>query len=214
MRFLDLTGQSFGRLTVLGLDGPVKGGQLKWFCQCSCGSSIKSIRGVRLRLGTTKSCGCLRSETTTLRKTSHGLTHLNEYSIWCKIKERCYNKNSHAYHHYGGRGVTVCDRWAKFENFYSDMGPRPSAKHSIDRIDCNKNYEPENCRWATMTTQQRNRTNNAIYTHNGVTACLAELCELNGIKYQLAHQRLSNGASIDIALTLGRVPYRSCKNSQ
>lgn len=139
----------------------------------------------------------------------HGKRSTDEYRIWRHMRTRCENVNSPAYKSYGQRGIKVCDRWLDFKNFYEDMGPRPSKKHSMDRIDVNGDYEPSNCRWATMTTQQRNRTNNVIYTYQGVTASLAELCELNGCKYKTVHMRLSKGASIDLALTQGRIAYRS-----
>lgn len=139
----------------------------------------------------------------------HGQRQSAEYRIWRHMRTRCENKNSPAYKWYGARGIKVCDRWLDFKHFFEDMGLRPSDKHSIDRIDCHGNYEPSNCRWATMKVQQRNRSNNAIYTYNGVTASLAELCEINGCKYTTVHMRMSKGASIDDAMVPGRVAYRS-----
>lgn len=139
----------------------------------------------------------------------HGGRRTDEYRIWRHMRTRCENQNCPAYKWYGGRGIKVCERWLDFKNFFDDMGARPSKKHTIDRIDVNGDYAPSNCRWATMKTQQRNRSNNVIYTHNGVTASLAELCELNGCKYSTVHMRLVKGASIDLAMTPGRIAYRS-----
>jgi hypothetical protein len=139
----------------------------------------------------------------------HGQRYSDEYRIWRHMRTRCENKNSPAYKWYGERGIKVCEQWLDFKNFFEDMGERPSKQHSIDRIDVDGDYEPSNCRWTTMTIQQRNRSNNAIYTYGGVTASLAELCELNGCKYKTVHMRISKGASIDEAMVPGRVPYRS-----
>ena len=139
----------------------------------------------------------------------HGQRQSDEYRIWRHMRTRCENINSPAYKWYGARGIKVCERWLDFKNFFEDMGKRPSKKHSIDRINPDGDYELSNCRWTTMKTQQRNRRNNVIYTYNGVTASLAELCELNGCKYKTVHMRMSKGASIKDAMTPGRVPYRS-----
>lgn len=139
----------------------------------------------------------------------HGGRKLDEYRIWRHMRTRCENKKSPYFFRYGGRGISICERWLDFKNFFEDMGCRPSTKHSIDRIDVDGNYEPSNCRWTTMKIQQRNRGNNTIYTYNGVTASLAELCEINACKYTTVHMRLSKGASIELAMTLGRVAYRS-----
>lgn len=139
----------------------------------------------------------------------HGMSHFPEYSTWEQMKNRCNNQNYYLYHRYGGRGIKVCSSWTKFEGFYSDMGPRPDETHSLDRIDPNGNYEPGNCRWATMKVQQRNRTNNRVFTVNGVTAALSELCELHGVDQKTARARLVYGAPIEIALMKGRLPRKT-----
>lgn len=124
-----------------------------------------------------------------------------EYITWLNIRARCRNKNNPAYHHYGGRGITVCDRWNQaFENFLADMGAKPFPKASLDRIDNDKGYSPENCRWADKFQQARNRRCNIHYTAFGVTATLPELCEIHGIHYKTAHTRMRMGESVESAL--------------
>jgi hypothetical protein len=207
MRRIEMLGKTFGRLTVVSFGGTATGGQLKWLCDCSCGTKLKAIRAVRLRNGTTQSCGCLRSETTSITKTTHGKRHSAEYSIWCGILRRCTNTNEPAYQLYGAKGIGLCEEWRKFENFYKDMGDRPSPTHSIDRIDGNKGYSPENCRWATWTQQQRNRLNNVVVTYLGKTATLIEHCNTHNVVYKSALRRLKAGAPIDLVMSKARLPW-------
>lgn len=152
MRKVDLTGQRFGRLLVIGLESRNKH-RSHWKCQCDCGNEKIAEMG-QLHNGHTKSCGCLRKELNTV----HGKFNCSEYRSWQAMKSRCENKNTTRYVDYGGRGIKVCERWSKsFENFYIDMGNKPSKKHSIDRKNNDGNYEPDNCRWATIPEQQRNK---------------------------------------------------------
>ena len=148
-RLRDLTGRIFGRLTVVS-----KEGNSKWLCQCDCGN-MTICQGSSLNGEKTKSCGCLRRER---RSTLNGLSHTPTYNSWRCMIYRCTNANDKKWKYYGGRGVSVCDRWLNFENFLSDMGERPDGK-TIDRIDPYGNYEPDNCRWLDRLKQNSNRRN-------------------------------------------------------
>lgn len=152
--FKDITGQKFGRLTVLERVENYRTAA-RWKCICECGE-ISVVLGTGLRNGHTMSCGCLNS-----RNYIHGQATrrnaTNEYNSWSAMKRRCGLKTTVYWKNYGGRGIKVCDRWLDFNNFYVDMGLRPSKNHSLDRIDVNGDYEPSNCRWATNAEQNQNR---------------------------------------------------------
>jgi hypothetical protein len=162
----DLTGSTFGRLRVVQR-AEIRNGCSWWHCQCECGTQTTVPIG-SLQSGRTKSCGCLqdsqRSRMGQANKT-HGKTKTAEYRIWAHMKQRCHNPKDEAFIDYGGRGITVCPRWFdSFENFLADMGHRPSAEHSIDRIDSDGLYAPDNCRWATFSEQNKNRSFNRKLT--------------------------------------------------
>lgn len=156
----DISGQTFGRLTARYPYGINSQRHATWYCVCSCGRE-GVFSGPSLRSGNTKSCGCASHELLETRNHKHGQCkrgeRASENAIWSAMKQRCSNPNNRDYRLYGGRGISVCDRWLEsFDNFMADMGNRPSPAHSIDRIDNDGNYEPSNCRWATKSVQNRN----------------------------------------------------------
>lgn len=154
-RFIDLTGQKFGRLLADKYIDKDKNGISMWQCKCDCGN-IKIVRGLSLKNGDTKSCGCLQKERSILKNTRHGYSHLQIYYIWNNMVQRCTNINHKQYKDYGGRRIKVCKRWMKFENFYKDVGNPPDGL-TLDRVDNNGNYCLKNHRWATPKEQANNR---------------------------------------------------------
>lgn len=195
MRPNNLTGQTFGRLTVIRRDGNSKAGERMWKCRCECGN-IHRAGGVRLTSGVTMSCGCWRREVTGLIHRTHGMRHTPEYRAWANARARCYNSKCQGYKNYGGKGITVCERWRTFENFFADMGLRPSADHSIDRKDNFGNFEPGNCRWATRIEQNNKRSIYRLLTHNGRTMTMAQWGRERGYKKNVIPDRLKRGWSV------------------
>jgi hypothetical protein len=195
----DKTGQTFVRLRVESRTSGPNPKETYYRCVCDCGT-IVVVTGRNLRSGNSKSCGCLSREKSSRRWRKHGASKvLPEYAVWTQIKTRCYSRTRPSYRHYGGRGITMCDAWqADFSAFYTDMGPRPSAKHSIDRINNDGPYGPYNCRWATKREQGRNqRTNVGVGPYPTITAA----AEAVGIKPGTLWARLNAGWSVERALT-------------
>lgn len=204
-KFIDLTGERFGRLVVIEQVENDKHGNRRWLCKCNCGRE-KIIRGSHLRQGYTQSCGCLSKEKTIISnklRIKHG--HCvdqpsKKYEVWHGIIGRCINPNHQCYNDYGGRGITVCKRWLKFENFDEDM-PGWKSGLQIDRIDNDKGYCEENCRWATRKQQARNRRSNHLESYNGEIKTLTEWAEEYRIDRRTLLGRIKRGQTIEEALT-------------
>ncbi len=200
----DLTCQRFGRITALyRLHNYHKKGTY-WLCVCDCGN-LKEVSYSCLAYGHSKSCGCYNSEVARIRMIKHGKKNTRLYHIWKLIKQRCNNKNNPAYKNYGGRGIAVCDEWRNdFQAFYDwSMANGYDDNLTIDRIDNNKGYSPDNCRWATVKQQAQNRRTTKKYTINNETHCLKDWCELLGLNYRTVHKRIYNhNWSIEKALEL------------
>jgi len=158
MRRIDLTGKSFGEWFVLDYSHTNAKGSVSWICRCSCGV-ISEVAGNNLKSGKTTNCGCKKSEKTAKQNTTHGMSKTRAYKIWAGMIQRCTNPNRLAYKYYGARGISVCKRWMTFENFLEDIGHPPSDDYSLERIDNDGWYEPNNCKWATAEVQSRNNRN-------------------------------------------------------
>lgn len=176
---LSLEGRRFGRWLVAERVESVQyaSGDKKsaWRCVCDCGTT-RVVTGSALNTGKSKSCGCAAVEMTAERSATHGKSKTRTYRIWQAMLNRCRYPTSHMYHRYGGRGIAVCERWTSFENFIADMGECPPG-FSIDRIDNDADYGPENCRWADRKTQARNKSTNRIISFEGKRKCLKEWAE-------------------------------------
>lgn len=210
--YVDLTGQVFGRWTVLGPAGMIRDLRA-WLCRCSCpAATVRRVAATNLRHGRSLSCGCLKDERQRLSQLRHGMSHTPEHRAWDSMQSRCLNPKNNVYKNYGGRGIAICQRWLGgdgFVHFLADMGRRPGPGFSLDRFpDTNGNYEPTNCRWATMKEQQRNKRDNRPITFNGRTMLLCEWAESAGITTKLLFERLRRGWSLDAALVTKLVPHK------
>lgn len=200
MSVKSLIGEKFGRLVVAGR-AENRNKLSMWVCICDCGNE-KVVQGGHLKSGHTKSCGCLGKELSVLSNTTHGMHSSKEYSSWSGMINRCRNKSHINYKIYGGKGIKVCDRWKKFENFYADMGKKPEGT-SLDRIDNDGNYEPGNCRWATNRQQSRNRSDNHMVTIGSETKCFTDWADLIGISRNTIYNRIGRlGWTTEEALTI------------
>jgi len=175
VKSIDCVGKQFNRLTVIYVE-PVKGKSARATCTCTCGKTI-SVTLSWVVSGNTKSCGCLKHESTMLRNTKHGMAHTKIYAIWSDMVGRCRRPSHHAYDRYGGRGITVDPSWLKFEVFFADVGERPEGK-SLDRIDNNGPYSKGNCRWATSVQQSGNTRIAKTITLEGITFGIATWASL------------------------------------
>lgn len=200
-------GERSGSLVALG-EAPLRvttvGSRRRWVVRCDCGD-IMEIDATAFRIGRATMCRKCRSATRAVHgcAATKGRRATNEYEIWSGLKSRCKNPNSESYADYGGRGIKVCERWEKFENFLADMGPRPSRAHSVERVDNGKGYGPDNCIWATLDVQAVNRRDNRRITHDGVTKTLSAWARQIGISHYALSTRLEK-LSVSEALTRGK----------
>lgn len=206
-------GSRYGRLTVLEEDPErTAKGAVRWICRCDCSTAI-SVTGRLLREGIEPSCGCVRRETLAERNTRsakyHGMSRSPEYAIWSSMFRRCRDPHVESYAKYGGRGIDVVAEWANFDRFYADMGPRPSLRHSLDRIDNDGPYAPWNCRWATAIEQMRNTRQNVYLTYQGKRLTLRGWAEETGLSPTTIRYRLVTGWSIERILSTPARSYRS-----
>lgn len=193
----DLSGQRFGRLVVIrqGEDyvSPSNKHRTQWQCQCDCGNTVLVEQSNLIR-GNSNSCGCLNLDNIVDRSTIHGDRRSRLYSIWTNMKTRCNNTNSQDYYKYGGRGVSICSAWnnsyESFKEWALSSGYIDNPQCTLDRIDVNGNYEPENCRWATPEQQANNRRNTINIAFRGEEHTLSEWAKICGIKYHTLFARL------------------------
>lgn len=188
-KFMDLTGMRFGRLTVIER-AETKNSKTRWKCLCDCGKYTYTITN-RLVQGKSLSCGCRAYE---VPRCTHGMSHTRLYKTWCGMKKRCDNKNSKSYERYGARGIRICQEWENDFHNFSEWALKSgySDELTIDRIDNNKGYSPENCRWVTHDDQAKNKRNSIFITHNGVEKILADWCRDYDFPYREALQRYRN----------------------
>ncbi len=201
-----MIGDRYGRLKVILVkENPSNRARSYQVCKCDCGKT-KAVRLDHLKAGKISSCGCFRHDV--LFK--HGLRDTSEYHTWNGMLQRCDNPKNPAYRHYGGRGITVCERWRNFLDFLADVGKKPSPDHELDRIDNSGNYELRNTYWATRKEQMNNTRRNHLMTLDGVTKTLTEWAEFKGMKRRTLCARLDRGWSDEDAL---RIPVGTAKQS-
>lgn len=197
---------TFGDWTVLregvGIPRPGNGMIRTVLCRCKCGTE-RELTANSLNMGRTLSCGCRVPALITSMKTVHGGVGTPEYRSWAHMKERCRNPKCKDYPDYGGRGIRVCDAWATdFAAFLADLGPRPTPRHSLDRIDVDGNYEPGNVRWASPITQAGNKRTTRYVDVDGEPMALKAACRHLGVSYKLVHARMSKGQSFSEAVVV------------
>ena len=167
-----------------------------WYpCICDCGTK-KNITSQALREGKSRSCGCLKGKLSSDAQRKHGMSHTSAHNRWLSMKGRCLNESNRAFKDYGARGISVCERWMDFQNFYDDMGDPPSESHTLDRIDNDGNYSPENCRWASKEEQANNRRSNKRIEHAGITMTQRDWEKFLNIPEKRLHALLKKGVTM------------------
>lgn len=200
MNRANLVGQRFDKLVVVEYSGSTAAQKAQWLCRCDCGGETVVTTGNLKRPGT-HTCGCSHKAIGGYNL-SHGMTNTREFNTWRGMLKRCYQPSDISYPRYGGRGISVCDRWREsFSAFFIDMGSPPSATHSLDRINSDGNYEPTNCQWADRKEQARNRRSNRMLTLNGRTQTVAAWAEETNLTSHTISRRLKAGWSVEDSLT-------------
>jgi len=203
-----------GRLSIIGAAFRTRraGSRTDWqvVAECDCGQ-VGCYYLRNLNTGMTTSCGCVHKERTSKAAKKHGYRSKPLYAVWGSMLARCKNPNNMAYERYGGRGIKVCDRWLEFSNFLADMGERPTEQHSIDRIDNNGDYCPENCRWATREEQGKNKRNNLVLTINGETKHYSEWAEQYGLARSTVLRRIKKGCVGEDCIKPSRNRFKNLK---
>ena len=196
-----MIGKTFGRLTVIERRTSNKAGNAMFLCECSCGTE-KTVMAVSLRNGNTQSCGCLRIERVKQAVTTHSMSKHPLMSVWDGMMRRCYKMSARYYKDYGGRGIVVCERWHAAGNFIADNKKLYRPGRSLDRIDNDGPYSPENCQWSTSAQQARNKRNNRLLTYRGKTQCVTDWAKEIGVAPEVLFSRiLRYGWSTKKALT-------------
>lgn len=192
-------GQAFGRLTLI--ERVDRDPQRRWRCVCECGAAVVA-KPYYLRIGRTRSCGCLRRERFAAIHRTHGMSRRPEYAVWRTMKSRCHNARDPKYANYGARGIVVCDEWrASFADFFAHVGERPSRRHSLDRVNNDLGYRPGNVRWATQTEQARNKRTNHLITAFGATRTLSEWAASCGLSKNTIVLRMLKGMPAEQAIS-------------
>jgi len=200
MKRLDLIGRKFGRLTVMKRHEGESTKNSSWLCLCNCGQK-RVVTRPNLINNHSKSCGCLSRELTKTRSITHGKTYSVAYRRWSDMKTRCKNPDTKGYKNYGGRGISICKEWNKFENFYKDMGDPPKGM-TLERINNNKGYSKENCTWATVQEQANNKRNNVFFACQGKSLTLPQWARECGILHQALFARIKRGWPLREALSI------------
>jgi len=198
---MDIIDQKFGRLIVIERDKttPTKNRDSMWSCACDCGNTT-TCRGRDLKKGATTSCGCFRKEFARDKATTHGESNTAEFKAWTNMRQRCFSKQNASFNGYGGRGITVCDRWSSYINFINDMGDKPTRRHSIERADNDGHYTPCNCYWALPIDQMNNTRFNRKVTHKGETLSVRQWERRLHVGRGTITSRLNRGWSVERAL--------------
>lgn len=215
-KYINLIGERFGRLTVVNEAGVDPNGRRLWLCECDCGNTT-TVATAPLRYGNTKSCGCMRSENMTRQKYKHGMTGTRVHNEWRHMLDRCGNQHAAAYYRYGGRGIKVCDRWKDFRSFYEDVSVLPNFDNlecTLDRIDNDGDYTPDNVRWADKFSQANNKSTNRYITYRGETHTLAEWARILDIKYGTLGSRLRYGWSIERAFNTSKYANKTASHKK